>query len=204
MAITKLAWHADRGRIMLTQEGNTCWAAAVEAVLSYYKQQSYTIDEIVRLSVAGGVAPTGEGTKGFKDVLKAVDIYGNSKKNKDGFLQTAQVFNFIKNSIDAKRPIIVGWTVVLGEEPGDMIRHAGMIFGYDDTNADGRVFIIESVKIREEANYNSYLNVARTMHEAFFAFGNLRGKITEIYLTKPPAAAAQGDGDLNPQVINRT
>lgn len=87
-------------------------------------------------------------------------------------------------------------------------KHAGIIFGFLDTlkkgadGAAGRIFVMEPVKIEDPALYRDYVDSSRSMHDCFFTFSRMEGKITEIYQTKSPRSASDGDDELNPLVMN--
>jgi hypothetical protein len=207
--VTKLTWSGTRSKIMKKQNETSskvdaCWAAVTESVVAFYTHKDHTLNEIETAVTSKGIALGAHGAKDFGQILMVFDIYDDGKKNTDGFAQTTQVFNFIKKSIDAKRPVILGWKGSYPEADGQahVFRHAGMIFGYDDTGIEGKVFVMEPATILLEANYDAYISTPRTMQDVFFDFGRLKVKATEIYKTKPPTAPAQPPAPM--AVINKT
>jgi hypothetical protein len=209
MTVKKLAWRATRARIMQSQDQKTspvdgCWAAVVESALAFYTGKDQTLDEIERQLTAAGGRLGEHGARSFTEVLQTFNIYAAGKKNPEGFAQTAQVFNFVKQSIDAGRPVILGWKGAYLDDHGASIgfKHAGLIFGYDDDDGVGKIFAIEPAKIIWDVNYANYLSTPQTMRAVFFEFGNMKAKVTEIYKTKPPTAAAAPPETFTPLVIN--
>jgi len=198
----KLAWA--RPRMMQCQgDGDDCWASVIECALALFKPQTIPLSQIVQKFKADGGRFGAHGIKDFSEALKSFNILKAGAKSPDGFKQLRQVFCTIMRSIDQGLPVIVGWKLTWDADDGTIMsaKHAGIIFGYDTASLQGRVFVMEPIKIERDEWYNKYTTEPWTMSKAFESFGNMKGMITEFYLTKRPHEPAS-NGVFNPNLMN--
>jgi hypothetical protein len=152
MADVQLLWPGNR---VMDDQANTtwCWAAVLQSIIRYYKGQAFgdnfheagmvpqQADLVAKVGVFGLLSPN-EAVKRFADVLDRYGYYANLYGgDESGFhvLPTASIFSVIKAEIAAGRPLAVGFRL-----NASSWRHAGVIYGYNDTTAtDPQLYVID-------------------------------------------------------------
>lgn len=146
VAVSMLAsWFSARGYTKLTKayksDGEVNWKALTTELAEDY------LDTWIRNNASPTyIRKIQSGIEKYWED-KGYDVHVNKYKTKDG--EEAEEFKRIKASINAGRPVIIGFDVDLNKGGGiggggddfGWIDHYGLIVGYDDTGARNKVYI---------------------------------------------------------------